>query len=154
MRPMPDGGGEALRSTDFSNHGADLGRHIQSQLTAPADVKAAHQFMQPTGGEAHLPQRPGFGGTGAEAAGLHAAIVPGSESGALAAAHQVGNQAISPIVQMIMRMPGHLGLVTSFFEALQNFFAPLHEALGALDPTLLMEQAESSLHSLTSSISD
>ncbi len=44
-------------------------------------------------------------------------------------------QAISPLVQMIMRMPGHIGLASSFFEALGNFFLPQTDMLSLFDPT-------------------
>ncbi|MBS1993784.1 MAG: LysM peptidoglycan-binding domain-containing protein [Cyanobacteria bacterium SZAS LIN-3] len=44
-------------------------------------------------------------------------------------------QAISPLVQMIMRMPGHIGLASSFFEALGNFFLPQTDMLSIFDPS-------------------
>jgi len=46
-------------------------------------------------------------------------------------------QAISPLVQMIMRMPGHIGLASSFFEALGNFFLPQMDMLSFFDPSHL-----------------
>ncbi len=44
-------------------------------------------------------------------------------------------QTISPLIQMIMRMPGHIGLATSFFEALGNFFLPQTDMLSIFDPS-------------------
>lgn len=44
-------------------------------------------------------------------------------------------QTISPLIQMIMRMPGHIGLASSFFEALGNFFLPQTDMLSIFDPS-------------------
>lgn len=112
--------GDALQTSDAPRQIGDVAQHVQTQLTSSIDVKAAHQWVQPSGGELHLPNL----GLGSEAASMHVAM-PGGEQHAMAAAQQVGNQAISPIIQMIMKMPGHIGLVSSFFEALMSFFAPI-----------------------------
>ncbi len=56
--------------------------------------------------------------TGAEAA----AFAPGAD--AALAALTPGAEPISPIIQLIMRMPGHIGLLSSFFEALGALFMP------------------------------
>jgi LysM domain len=147
MRSSPNVVGDALKTPDAPRQIGDVAQHVQTQLTSTVDVKAAHQWVQPSGGEMHLPNV-GFGG--AESASLHAAIVPGGEQHAMAAAQQVGNQAISPIIQMIMKMPGHIGLVSSFFEALSSFFAPVQDLIGGLDASFLtshLEAAASTLHS-------
>ncbi len=65
--------------------------------------------------------------TGAEAA----ALAPGAD--AALAALTPGAEPISPIIQLIMRMPGHIGLLSSFFEALGALFMPLQEFLGAFN---------------------
>lgn len=85
---------------------------------------------------------------------MHAALVPGGEHGAMAAAHAVGNQTISPMIQLIMRMPGHLGLVTSFFECLGAFFAPLKEMLSTLDLNILSAHAGSVLTAASHTLGD
>lgn len=147
MRSSPNVVGDALKTPDAPRQIGDVAQHVQTQLTSTVDVKAAHQWVQPSGGEMHLPNV-GFGG--AESASLHAAIVPGGEQHAMAAAQQVGNQAISPIIQMIMKMPGHIGLVSSFFEALSSFFAPVQDLIGGLDASFLtahIDAAASTLHS-------
>lgn len=144
MRSSPNVVGDALKTPDIPRQVGDVAQHVQTQLTSTIDVKAAHSWVQPSGGEAHLPSL-GFGGEGAS---MHAAI-PGGEQHALAAAQQVGNQAISPIIQMIMKMPGHIGLISSFFEALQSFFAPLQDLIGGLDASVFtanLEAAASALH--------
>ncbi len=131
MRSSPNVVGDALKTPDAPRQIGDVAQHVQTQLTSSIDVKAAHQWVQPSGGEMHLPNL----GLGSEGASLHAAI-PGGEQHALAAAQQVGNQAISPIIQMIMKMPGHIGLVSSFFEALMSFFAPMQDLIGGLDASI------------------
>ncbi len=137
MRPSPNVGGDALKTPDIPRQVGDVAQHVQSQLTSSIDVKAAHQWVQPSGGEMHLPKF----SFGTEGASLQA-VMPGGEQHALAAAHQVGNQAISPIIQMIMKMPGHIGLISSFFEALQSFFAPIQDMIGGLDASLFTANAE------------
>jgi nucleoid-associated protein YgaU len=49
-----------------------------------------------------------------------------------AAAVKAAEAAISPMLQLIMRLPGHLGLFSSFLEALTNLFIP-HELLSNFD---------------------
>jgi LysM repeat protein len=56
----------------------------------------------------------------------HAALVPG------------GEQAVSPIIQLIMRLPGAVGLTHSFFEWFSHMFMPGgHDLIGALDPSVM-----------------
>jgi LysM repeat protein len=133
------------------------------QLTGPADVKAAHAYFQPTGAEAHLPAISGL--AGADASAVHVAghlagkategaalsmATKAGEGAAMTAAHQAGAQVVSPLIQMIMRMPGHLGLMTSFFEALGHFFLG-QDILGGLSETahLLTQQAEGAMHAIS-----
>jgi LysM repeat protein len=133
------------------------------QLTGPADVKAAHAYFQPTGAEAHLPAISGL--AGADASAVHVAghiagkategaaltmATKAGEGAAMTAAQQAGAQVVSPLIQMIMRMPGHLGLMTSFFEALGHFFLG-QDILGGLSETahLLTQQAEGAIHAIS-----
>ena len=60
--------------------------------------------------------------------------MPGAESMMGMPAVPGAEQVISPLVQMIMRMPGHIGLASSFFEVLGNFFLPQTDMLSMLDP--------------------
>jgi LysM repeat protein len=77
------------------------------------------------------------------------AIPPGGEMAALSGAPGAmpGAEQISPLINMIMKMPGHIGLVSSFFECLGAFFAPAQEMLGhiveGLDVGNLFEHAGS-----------
>jgi len=164
MRPSPLGGDAVLKATDISATGGEVASRVQFQLTGPADVKAAHAYFQPTGGEAHLPAISGL--TGTESSAVHlaghlaskvtegAALTMATKAGegaAMTAAQQAGAQVVSPLIQMIMRMPGHLGLMTSFFEALGHFFMG-QDILGGLSETahLMTQHAESAMHAISS----
>jgi len=61
--------------------------------------------------------------------------MPGAESMLGAPGVPGAEQAISPLIQMIMKMPGHIGLAGSFFEALGSFFFPQNDMLSLFDPS-------------------
>ncbi len=61
------------------------------------------------------------------------------------------HEPISPLIQMIMRMPGHIGLLNSFFEALQALFLPHLDLLPHLDPSLLADHGHQAANSLVES---
>lgn len=86
--------------------------------------------------------------TGAEAA----AFAPGAD--AAIAALTPGAEPISPIIQLIMRMPGHIGLLSSFFEALGALFMPLQEFLGAFNFVEWLNHANAGLASSLSSMGE
>jgi nucleoid-associated protein YgaU len=50
---------------------------------------------------------------------------------------QAAAQPISPLIQMIMRMPGQIGLLSSMFEALGNFLVGHANLLAGFDPSIL-----------------
>ncbi len=75
-----------------------------------------------------------------------AAIAPGAEQ-SIMTAMQAAAQPISPLIQMIMRMPGQIGLLSSMFEALGNFIMGHADLLAAFDPSILAG-AHSALTSL------
>lgn len=135
MRPLLEGGGDLPRQNALAS-GPEVANHVHQQLGSAADIKAAHGFLQPTGGEFHLPQIAGFAGGGADLSSLQLALKTG-EAAAMTTAQQAANQAVSPLIQMIMRMPGHIGIMSGFFEALSHFFFG-HDLLGGLlDPSFL-----------------
>ncbi len=86
--------------------------------------------------------------TGAEAA----ALAPGAD--AAIAALTPGAEPISPIIQLIMRMPGHIGLLNSFFEALGALFMPLQEFMGAFNPFEWLNHANAGLASSLSTMGE
>ncbi len=68
-----------------------------------------------------------------------AAVAPGAEQSIMSAV-QAAAQPISPLIQMIMRMPGQIGLLSSMFEALGNFLmghADLLAGFAGFDPSIL-----------------
>jgi nucleoid-associated protein YgaU len=116
-----------------ANLGDGAGTRIENQLNSHVDIGNAHKFFSP-GVETHA------------AASL--SPIPGSESAALATIPGAQDP-ISPLVQMIMRLPGHIGLLNSFFEALSAFFFPHTDLLAGFDPSVLGAHATGS--SLTGS---
>lgn len=94
------------------NSGSDsIAREVQNQFSSVASV----------GKDAAMAAMPGTDAM----AGL-GAIPPG------------GEQAVSPLINMITKMPGHIGLFSSFFEALGAFFGPQLEALSQIGTHLGM----------------
>ncbi|MBS1995951.1 MAG: LysM peptidoglycan-binding domain-containing protein [Cyanobacteria bacterium SZAS LIN-2] len=155
-RPLAaEGNPDALHNVESFRAPADhVSSSIQAQLSNPSDIASANQFFKPTGAEQFLPTvgnvgphgielgamapAPHYGVppmTGLETHGIQAvAMPPGGEMAALSGAPGVmpGAEQLSPLINMIMKMPGHIGLASSFFEALGAFFAPAQEMLGNL----------------------
>ncbi|MBS2000459.1 MAG: LysM peptidoglycan-binding domain-containing protein [Cyanobacteria bacterium SZAS LIN-5] len=65
-----------------------------------------------------------------------AAAMPAAEQSIMSAV-QAASQPISPLIQMIMRMPGQIGLLSSMFEALGNFLVGHANLLAGFDPSIL-----------------
>jgi len=161
-----EGNPEALRHVEnFHAPPEAIHPDVHAQLTNPQDIASANQFFKPTGAEQYLPTVGHVGPsgiemtaaapagkfalphmTGLETQGLQV-MPPGGEMAALSGAPGAipGAEPISPLINMIMKMPGHIGLVSSFFEALGAFLAPAGEMLGnlvgGLDASALFEHA-------------
>lgn len=97
--------------------GVDLSK-MQVSYQPPFDAAAANAV--PSGIEltGTLPPAP----TGMEAQALASFAPPPMDASPMVAALAGANEPISPIIQLIMRMPGAMGLMNSFFEALGQFF--------------------------------
>jgi nucleoid-associated protein YgaU len=134
-------GGDAAQpiGNDIS-HAAAPAPHLEHQLNSPMDIGRAHQFFQP----AQPAQAIGH----AAIATPGAVAAPGSDIASLTAkALSAAQQQISPIIQLIMRIPGHIGVMSSVFEAFSNFFMGHADFLGAFDPHLLaMHGADATAH--------
>jgi nucleoid-associated protein YgaU len=140
----PEGVPDAPRIVD--SPGAAVRPEIHNQLTSVKDISAAHNFFKPTatGTESFLPSAQA-GPKGFElglSKTLPGAITPtGFEAAAMPGGMPMpGAEQVSPLVNMIMKLPGHIGLASSFFEVLANFFMPGGsggDLLGMLDPSLL-----------------
>jgi nucleoid-associated protein YgaU len=148
----------ALGSGGELAHTAAPSPMIEHQLSSPADIGRAHQFFQP-GAQAAQVGNAALGqaqigtaaigqaqvGTAAIAqaqignAAIAQAVMPpvGDGSSFAAKALQLAQQQISPLIQLIMRMPGHIGLINNFFECIAGFFTHHAQLIGGLDPTLL-----------------
>lgn len=131
--------------------GAAVRPEIHNQLTSVKDISAAHNFFKPpaAGAESFLPSAQA-GPKGFElglSKTLPGAITPtGFETAAMPGGLPMpGAEQVSPLVNMIMKLPGHIGLASSFFEVLANFFMPGGaggDLLGMLDPSLLEHGSE------------
>lgn len=123
-------GGESL---NFSNGTLDFGTGTDlafqgGQSLSFSDVSSMTQLAAPP--------------MGAEAA----ALLPGADSAVGAAAQ--GVDVISPVIQLIMKMPGHIGLMSSFFEALSSLFFPATELFGAFNPADWFQHVGGALQSI------
>lgn len=146
----PEGIPEAPRIGE--SPGSAIRPDVQNQLTNVKDISAAHNFFKPSGAESFLPnvQTGPSGISGMKGLELSfakpMAPVPTGFESSIAGAHGAlgmplpGAEQVSPLINMIMKLPGHIGLASSFFEMLGNFFLPGAgggDMLGMLDPSLL-----------------
>lgn len=136
--------------------GSDLSSSLSSRFEmSGADISSAHQYFQPGDLGAHFGTAPSFDAgaltapiTGAEVPAIATPLAGGDSvlAGALAGV----NEPISPIIQIIMRMPGAMGLMNSFFEMLANFFMNPMGMFDMLNPAFLGHQVAGAFSGLTS----
>lgn len=156
-----ESGVEAISNLEMHSQPMDAG--LKGQLSQPSDIQAAHSFFNGSGQEAGLGQLPNLaldsglpaefqtGGTGFGLEG-HQAMLPGLEQGAIAGMPP-GSEPISPMIQMILKMPGLTGTVASFFEAIMSFLFPADGGFfNLLDPTLWAQTAQQAFGSIITSI--
>ena len=103
----PESVSSAIRSAEVSSAQAsqqlnNVGYGIETQFHSAADIASARSFFVP---KVEIPAAPL---SGIEHSGV--------------AAMKAAEGAISPMLQLIMRLPGHLGLFSSFLEAFKNLF--------------------------------
>lgn len=117
-----NGGHELLKGSlsaggEAAVGGVDLSR---MQVSYQPSFDAAAAKALPSGIEltGTMPAAP----TGMEAQALASFAPPPMDASPMVAALAGANEPISPIIQLIMRMPGAMGLMNSFFEALGQFF--------------------------------
>jgi LysM repeat protein len=132
---------------DLQTIGADSLNFSNQSLNFNTGSELAFNGAQSISFEAPLSQL-AIAPTGAEAA----AFAPGAD--AAIAALTPGAEPISPIIQLIMRMPGHIGLLSSFFEALGALFMPLQEFLGAFNFADWLNHANAGLAASLSSMGE
>lgn len=86
---------------------------------------------------------------GAESAAL--TLAPGSESAAMLANMAPvppGGEPISPLIQLIMKMPGMMGVINNLFEFLGALFGG-GNLIALFDPIMWMQQASSAIATFT-----
>jgi nucleoid-associated protein YgaU len=140
MSPVPDTGASALSGSELS--------HSSLSQVSGADFAKANQFFQPADGGVASQALTGLDIQGISApapmAGSEAlAMMPpagGSEAGVLAGLAGA-NEPISPLIQLIMKLPGAMGIVNSFFEFLANFFLNPVSFFDILNPTMWAHHA-------------
>lgn len=77
--------------------------------------------------------------------GMDGGLMPGLEQGALAGMPP-GAEPISPMIQMILKMPGLTGIIGSFFDALMSFLFPADGGLlNLLNPTFWADAAQTAI---------
>lgn len=145
--------GAASGSPEFG--GAISTASMESNLSVSAgkaDVMGAHQYFQgATGAESSLLGKMEITGLGPV----------GGDSSVTAALIAKVNEAISPVIGMIMKLPGALGFMHSLFEVLGSFLLGNFNLFEMLNPMMLGQQAAASFskigetlgHSLGSSLS-
>lgn len=101
-------GGQAEMSAQQtpSSHGGSM-PGLERQLQSPGDIAGARHFFAPK----------------VEIQTVSSQAVPGLEHSASAALKAAG-ETISPLLQLIMRLPSHVSIFGSFLEVLKNFFLP------------------------------
>jgi LysM repeat protein len=119
---------------------------------------AEQMMMHPTEAAMAQPMGQGMPGSGMEVAsvapGLPGAesaamtLAPGPESAAMLNGVAPGAEPISPLIQLIMKMPGAMGVVNSIFEFLGAIFGG-GNLIALFDPILWMQQASAAIASFT-----
>jgi nucleoid-associated protein YgaU len=127
-----------------------LSINAEHQLNSPGDIGKAHQFFQPAqAGHAAIGHAAAGNAAIGNAALGRAAVAPGAGLEGLTAKAIAQLQAqVSPMIQLIMRMPGHIGLMSSAFEAFANFFMPHAELIGGLDHSIITAHTEAAAVSM------
>jgi len=122
-----------------------------SSFGADSSLGAGSDFSSLTGGAEGFANTnlPGLESALAPSGLEQAAVMPGMEQGALGAVAP-GGETISPLVQMILKLPGLTGIIGDFFSALMAFFFPSDGGLLAtlLNPTLWAAAAQNALTSV------
>lgn len=98
----------------------------------PSDTSGAVSQLAQSAHAAEVAALDSYRAAGHAAVGAAQAI----EHSVLGAA-AAGAAEISPMIQLIMRMPGQIGLLNSMFEALGNFILPHTNLLAGFDPSVL-----------------
>ncbi len=105
-------------SAQLSHQTGNPGLRVENQLPGASDIASARSFFNPK--------------MDIQAIASPLPAVDHSSAMAMKAA----SDAISPMLQIIMRLPGHVGIFSSFLECLKNLFMP-HDLLANFNPGTL-----------------
>lgn len=140
--PTPSDSGLASGNPEFG--GATFTASMESNLSAKADVMGAHHYFQmqtASGAESVMLGKMEITG-----------LAPAGDSSITAALIAKVNEAISPVIGMIMKLPGALGFMHSFFEALGSFLLGNMNLMEMFNPMILGQHAAASFVKVGESI--
>ncbi len=160
--PMDAGGGGPASGIEMSNAGLSAGveMHIQAPVEATGSQLAQQAFDFQSAGVNAVSQtlRPGLelqtllpntSIGGFEATAFTAPPVGGADSALMAGLVPGANEPLSPLIQLILRMPGAMGLMHSVVDFFAAFFHhATHNMFNLLDPSFLAHQAQGALGDL------
>ncbi len=141
-------GGDVAGPGGLELPGAGLSAGVESQLAAASDVSQAHTFFQPG-------MKAGALSVSTITPGAERAFIgpmPGADAAAVGGL-MPGAEQVSPLIQMIMKLPG-IGAITSFFDALAAFFMPTGDVFAGFDLTQIGVHAQGAVASLSTGIGE
>ena len=150
-----------FRAPELPEPGKDVGNighggmnaRVEAQFSQ-SDVSQAHQYFAPKA-DAGLPNLNIHSDGGASASVAHLAgggehaigsIAQAGSHAALGAVIPPGGEPVSPLIQMIMKMPGLTGTISSFFEFIGALFHG--NLMDALNPANWAESAMDAINSM------
>ena len=156
-----------FRAPEIPEPGKDVGNighaapnaRVEAQFSQ-SDVSQAHQYFTPKA-DGGLPNLNIHSDGGASASVAHMAgggehaigsIAQAGSHAALGAVIPPGGEPVSPLIQMIMKMPGLTGTLSSFFEFIGALFHG--NIMDALNPALWAEHAIDAVNSMASNAQD
>lgn len=161
--PMDSGGGGVSGGMEMSNAGLSAGveLHIQAPVESTGSQLAQQAFDFHSAGVNAVSQpfmsgRPGMEALlpntsigGFEATAFTGPPVGGADSALMAGLVPGANEPLSPLIQLILRMPGAMGLMHSVVDFFAAFFHHMtHTAFNLFDPSFLAQQAQGAMGSL------
>lgn len=157
--PMDAGGGGSASGLEMSNAGLSAGAelHVRAPMESTSSTLAQQAFDFHSAGVNAVSQlRPGMETLlpntsigGLEASAFTAPPVGGADSAIMAGLVPGANEPLSPLIQLIMRMPGAMGLMHSVIDFFAAFFHhATHNMFNLLDPSFLAHQAQGAMGDL------
>lgn len=157
--PMDAAGGGPASGLEMSNAGLSAGveMHVRAPVETTGSTLAQQAFDFHSAGVNAVSQtfRPGMETLlpNTSIGGLEATAftppVGGADSALMAGMVPGANEPLSPLIQLIMRMPGAMGLMHSVIDFFAAFFHhATHNMFNLLDPSFLAHQAQGAMGDL------